>query len=31
MDAILTKSERETLKAIWRLTSRPDFGFAVSR
>jgi DtxR family Mn-dependent transcriptional regulator len=26
MDAILTKSERETLKAIWRLTSRLDFG-----
>ncbi len=26
MDAILTKSERETLKAIWRLTSRPDLG-----
>jgi DtxR family transcriptional regulator, Mn-dependent transcriptional regulator len=24
MDAALTKSERETLKAIWRLTSRPD-------
>jgi DtxR family transcriptional regulator, Mn-dependent transcriptional regulator len=26
MDAILTKSERETLKAIWRLTSRLDLG-----
>jgi DtxR family Mn-dependent transcriptional regulator len=24
MDAALTKSERETLKAIWRLTSRPQ-------
>lgn len=24
MDAALTKSERETLKAIWRLTSRPE-------
>jgi DtxR family Mn-dependent transcriptional regulator len=26
MDTALTKSERETLKAIWRLTSRPDLG-----
>jgi DtxR family Mn-dependent transcriptional regulator len=26
MDTVLTKSERETLKAIWRLTSRPDRG-----
>ena len=28
MDATLTKSERETLKAIWRLTSGPDGGGA---
>jgi DtxR family Mn-dependent transcriptional regulator len=26
MDTVLTKSERETLKAIWRLTSRPYQG-----
>lgn len=26
MDTVLTKSERETLKAIWRLTSRPERG-----